>query len=132
MKKSASVLVLAFLVVLVAGGAHAQDGLQGPIIGVSISSYDFGSVPTTAIAWTFVTITNTGDADLHVASIKTRAPFGDNNTTGMTIPPDGQAKFLLFFMPTTPGNFSDFCTIQSDAWNQANVYIPLTGQAYEM
>jgi hypothetical protein len=130
MRKIVVSLALA-CVVLVASGSVALAQLQGPLISVNPTSYDFGQAPLYTVTSFVLTVYNTGDAPLTVYSVKTRAPFIDSVSAPFIIAPGGHAKINVGFAPTQVGVFSGVVTLDTNAWNTPVVNVPLTGEGID-
>jgi uncharacterized repeat protein (TIGR01451 family) len=89
-----------------------------PVITVTPSSLQFGSVPvTTTSAPQTVTVGNAGSSPLTVSSVVTSGPFavsGDFCSSAGPIAPGGTCQVAVVFVPTTTGPASGTLTIASD------------------
>ncbi|MBB3167749.1 choice-of-anchor D domain-containing protein [Simiduia aestuariiviva] len=87
-----------------------------PDIQIS-GALDFGDVAVGASAQQSVTVSNLGNADLHIGAVSAPAnPFSVSTDTCAyaTLAPQGQCQVTLAFAPTTTGSVSDLFTINSD------------------
>jgi hypothetical protein len=103
-----------------AGLAVRATAVSGPAIGVSPTSYDFGRVNVGSSSATFdFTISNTGDADLHVSGLThSNAAAGftaDAGTLPATIAPGDSRTLSSSYVPVGSGPQSDIVGVVSDA-----------------
>ncbi len=108
--------------------AHAT-AVSGPVISASPLAFSFGDVNngSTSPAQQ-LTITNIGDADLHVTAINSSDPAFSTNFAPATIAPfGGFAVFNATFSPLDGNAHSGSLTIMSDASN-GNPSLAATGQ----
>ena len=97
-------------------------GTAGPNVALSPASVNFGSWPvSTTSTSAVVTLTNTGNADLHVTSVTlggtNPADFGIVSTTcgGATVFPNGTCTATVHFIPTAVGARSAVLNFADDA-----------------
>ncbi|HVG19011.1 MAG TPA: choice-of-anchor D domain-containing protein, partial [Blastocatellia bacterium] len=101
-----------------------------PVISVSQSSINFGSVRSTQTATRTITITNAGGSDLVVSNIiNPLPPFSIVNrpATPFTIQPGQSRNLTVQFAPTSVQRFVGSFTIQSNAPTAPNLTINLEG-----
>ena len=103
-----------------AGLAVRASAVSGPAIGVSPTSHDFGRVNVGSGSATFdFTISNTGDADLHISGLThSNAAAGFTADAGVlpaTIAPGGSRTLSSSFVPVGSGPQSDNLALVSDA-----------------
>ena len=103
-----------------AGLAVRATAVSGPAIAVSPTSHDFGRVNVGSSSTTFdFTITNTGDADLHVSGLThSNAAAGftaDAGALPATIAPGDVRTLSSSYVPVGSGPQSDILGIVSDA-----------------
>ena len=103
-----------------AGLAVRATAVSGPAIAVSPTSHDFGRVNVGSSSTTFdFTITNTGDADLHVSGLThSNAAAGftaDAGALPATIAPGDFRTLSSSYVPVGSGPQSDILGIVSDA-----------------
>lgn len=99
------------------------NGTQ-PIAGLAPVSVDFGNVilGQTSASQT-VTLTNSGDGPLTIASIATGSPFaivGGNCIAGGIIPANSTCTIDVSFTPTAGGAASGVLTVSDDSGNTAS------------
>jgi len=87
-----------------------------PVISVTPSTLQFGSVPVTATsAPQNVTVGNAGDSPLTVKSAVTSGPFAvSDDACGGAIAPGGTCQIAVIVAPSTSGPASGTLTISSD------------------
>lgn len=113
-------------------GSAPDIQYQPPII-------QFGPVPQGSTKTATLTISNAGDADLNISSIKfatdtSGAKFVYTTSIGnppLTVPPFSNNRFELFvsYTPITGGQDSDVLILESDDINDNPVEIAITGGA---
>ena len=89
----------------------------GPIASLSTTAVSFGSqlVGTTSTAEA-VTVTNTGDPELTIASMSVSGDFTlGNGTCGAQVAPDGSCTVNITFKPMATGNRTGTLTISDNA-----------------
>lgn len=99
-----------------------------PDIAVDPESIDFGKVSGTATA--FLTIENTGDADLHIDSAEQTGSGAfvlSTDPTGATVVPGGELPVLLTYTPTSDAGDSGTLLLSSDDPDEAEVEVVLLG-----
>ena len=115
------------------GLAVRATAVSGPVISASQSSHDFGRVNVGSSSEAFdFTITNTGDADLHISDLthsNAGVGFGaDAGALPATLAPGDTRTLSTSYMPVGSGAKTDNVTIVSDASN-GNFTILLIGFA---
>ncbi len=120
------------------GGTQQQPSVSSavtaaadpPAVSFDPASVDFGAVVvgTTSQPDQRVTVTNTGDADLHVTGSQTAAPFAVDidNCTGTAVAPAESCNIFVTFTPPQLGAFSGSLTVTDDAPDSPQV-VPLSG-----
>src|SRR5258705_12651388 len=102
-----------------AGLAVRAAAVSGPAIEVSPTSHDFGRVNVGSSSPTFdFTISNTGDADLHISGLtQSDAAAGftaDAGALPATIGPGGSRILSASFVPLGSGPQSDILAVASE------------------
>jgi len=126
-------LIVPILVLVpgIAGAAHdlaAQLATQaaaravavsGPLISISPGSHGFGRVNVGTSGGSFdFTVTNPGDADLHIsAAVESNPGTGFTATIPGTITPGGTGLLTVTWTSTGSGGVTDNFSVQSDAAN---------------
>jgi concanavalin A-like lectin/glucanase superfamily protein/PKD domain-containing protein/uncharacterized protein DUF1573/putative Ig domain-containing protein/flagellar hook capping protein FlgD len=108
-----------------AAAASRASAVSGPIISISPTSHDFGRVNVASSSGNFgFTISNTGDATLHISAV-THSGSGFSASAGSSsIPAGGSTTLSTSYTPSGSGPQSDNVTIASDASNgPANVLL---------
>jgi hypothetical protein len=101
-----------------------------PVINVSQSSVDFGSVRVTQTATRTITISNAGGTDLVISNISDPlAPFSivSKPATPITIQPGQSRELTVQFAPGSIQRFTGSFTIQSNDPTNPNLTITLAG-----
>src|SRR5688572_9632289 len=111
---------------LASNAAVHATAVSGPIISVAPLALDFGVVNNGSVGQAFLTITNTGDQDLHISTVTSSDPMFLTSGDGTTITPGADHLALIEFAPTDGGTHSATITINSDASN-GSVKINATG-----
>jgi len=96
--------------------AARATAVSGPVISVSPLSNDFGTVNVGSSASFCFTVSNTGDADLHVTSLSSSNPAFSGSSSG-TVTPGASMTACVTFTPTSGGATSGMMTFNSDASN---------------
>lgn len=98
-----------------------------PAVTVSGSIADFGSVDTGITSATqSLTLTNSGNAPLHISSTTATGDFTATNTCGASVAPNASCTVLIALRPTTAGTRTGLLTIVDDAIS-GEVIIGLSG-----
>lgn len=115
------------------GAAFVFSGYAGtPIASISPLSLSFGNqaVGTTSNSQQ-VTLTNTGNAPLHITGVSANAPFTTttNCLTAGTIAVGGSCSEQLTFAPSSVGSFNSALTFTDDSGGTAGTtqQVPLSG-----
>ena len=106
-----------------------------PAVSLSSTSLNFGNqLVGVASAPQTVTVTNSGNADLHIGSLGITGDFGlsNDNCSSATVAPGNSCTFDVIFQPLSTGAKTGTVTIPSDGTNAPNfvsldgsgVYIP--------
>jgi len=108
-----------------ANAATRAVAVSGPIISVSPPSHDFGRVNVGDSGGSFdFTVTNTGDADLHISGASETNPGrGFTATVGGTLAPGGTGLLMVTWTSIGSGPISDNFTVTSDAANGSYVIL---------
>ena len=117
------------LLMVIAPVATAQKPDSGPIVTLSATSLNFGTIEageTTAVQ--IVTITNTGNADLDVTSINAGSTYPVFNDGCTTVAAGASCDFGVVFQPLTAGTVSHSVSIQDNAPGSPQK-VTLTGTA---
>jgi Abnormal spindle-like microcephaly-assoc'd, ASPM-SPD-2-Hydin/HYDIN/CFA65/VesB-like, Ig-like domain/IPT/TIG domain/Cep192 domain 4 len=104
-----------------------------PAVSVSPASVAFGDVRVGTTATQAVTVTNTGNADLHISALGVPAiPFGIGTQTcnGATVPPQQSCVIDVTFHPAQTGPASGTLGIADDAPGGGQS-VPLSGTGTE-
>ncbi len=97
-----------------------------PILVVSQSLRNFGSVPAQEQKTDTLILRNTGNAPLVISSISTQTAAFSVSKTSTTIAPNSSDTLIITFSPSAVGNYADTLTINSNAAPPV-VRIPLAG-----
>jgi hypothetical protein len=91
--------------------------VTAPVVSLSSSALSFGSVTVGASGTQTVTVTNTGNAALHLADATAGGAFTivANTCAGATLAPAATCVITLAFAPTAAGNAAATLSIASDA-----------------
>ncbi len=113
--------------ILAAGASERASAVSGPIINISPASHDFGRLNVGSSGGSFdFTITNTGDADLHVSGAAESNPGkGFSVTIPGTIVPGDTGLLTATWTSTGSGPVTDNFSVQSDATNGSYVILVL-------
>jgi PKD repeat protein len=96
--------------------AARATAVSGPVISVAPLSYDYGTLNVGSSASFCFTVSNTGDADLHLSAVNSSDPQFSASGSG-TIAPGGFIMACASFMPTAGGPASGVLSFMSDASN---------------
>ncbi len=107
-----------------------EEAVAGPTISLNVSDVKFGTVEEGKSATEAVRINNNGTGDLTISevSFKTGTMFSVNASFPMTIEEGGSTNLEVTFMPSTNGEFTDEMSIMSNATNNTNMTVPLSGK----
>jgi PKD repeat protein len=107
--------------------ASRAVAVSGPIISISPGSHNFGRVNVGTSAGSFdFTVSNTGDADLHVSgAVESNPGSGFTATIPGTITPGGTGLLTVAWTSTGSGFVTDNFSVQSDAANGPYVILAL-------
>jgi PKD repeat protein len=99
--------------------------VSGPIITISPGSHNFGRVNVGTSGGSFdFTVTNAGDADLHISeAVESNPGSGFSATIPGTIAPGGTGLVTVTWTSTGSGPVSDNFSVRSDAANGAYVIL---------
>jgi hypothetical protein len=102
---------------LVGQGLGPEASLDLPVIA-------FGNqrVGTTSMSQ-FVTVTNTGNADLTITSVTTTAPFAVAQPTAFTLMPFETAQLEVTFAPSAPGPVQQDLVIASNVAGGSTMFV---------
>jgi PKD repeat protein len=112
---------------LSANAAERAAAVSGPIIGISPSAHNFGRVNVGSFAGSFdFTVTNAGDADLHISEAVESTPgTGFSATIPGTIAPGGTGLLTVTWTSTGSGQVTDNFSVRGDAANGPYVILAL-------
>ena len=100
---------------LASSSAARAAAVSGPVISISPLSHDYGIV-NVGDAQTFgFTVSNTGDADLHISGLAPTGGFTAAMAT--TIAPGASTMMSVTYAPTSGVNSAGSVTVSSDASN---------------
>jgi len=104
---------------LSSSAAERAVAVSGPVISVTPSSHDFGRVNVGSSGGNFdFTVSNTGDATLHITSLSHSGPGFTATLDNSTIAPGGSSLLHTSFAPISgSGPVSDNVGFNSDASN---------------
>lgn len=107
-----------------------EEAVAGPTISLNVSDVKFGTVEEGKSANESVKISNNGTGDLTISevSFKTGTMFSVSASFPMTIEEGGSTNLEVTFMPSTNGEFTDEMSIMSNATNNTNMTVPLSGK----
>jgi hypothetical protein len=91
--------------------------VTAPAVSLSTNALSFGSVTVGASGTQSVTVTNSGNAALHLADATAGGAFtiAASTCTGATLAPGATCVITLAFAPTTAGNAGATLSVASDA-----------------
>jgi hypothetical protein len=91
--------------------------VTAPVVSLSTGAVSFGSVTVGASGTQTVTVTNTGNAALHLADATAGGAFTivANTCAGATLTPAATCVITVAFAPTAAGNAAATLTVSSDA-----------------
>lgn len=102
-----------------------------PDIALDTFALSFGTVPIGSLSSRTVTVSNTGDAPLMIASITISGTdagmFSETNTCGAPVPPSGSCTITVTFTPTTVGAKAGSLAIVSNDPDEASLSVSLSG-----
>lgn len=98
--------------------AARATAVSGPVINVTPLSNDFGTINVGNSSSFCFTVSNTGDADLNLASVSSSDGQFSSSASGM-IPAGGSMLACVSFTPTSGAMASASMTFNSDASNGA-------------
>lgn len=101
-------------IALASDAAARATAVSGPVINATPLSFDFGVVALGSSAMTTFTVTNSGDTDLHIASVIMPSTSFTYLLGTTTVPPSGATSLVVTYAPTTGINESGVITINSD------------------
>ncbi len=114
---------------LASSAAERATAVSGPVISVSPSSHNFGRVNVGATSGSFsFTISNTGDATLHISTVTHSGPGFSATAGSLSVPAGLTTTLLTAYTASGSGPQSDNATIVSDATN-GNFSVLLVGTA---
>lgn len=88
----------------------------GPLTSLSTASLTFGSQPTgSSSAAQTITLSNTGNATLHITNVVTSSGFAETNTCASSVLASTSCTISVTFAPTTTGSVTGSLTITDDA-----------------
>jgi putative Ig domain-containing protein/HYDIN/CFA65/VesB family protein len=97
-------------------------GVPLPSVVIALSgNLAFGNVITGSTVTATLTIANTGNTNLTVASIS--YPIGFSGAFSGVIAPGGSTNITVTFAPTSVTNYSGFVTVTSDATGGTNTFV---------
>jgi hypothetical protein len=106
------------------------NGVQRPIASISPPTVNFGDVVVGQVSPpATVTMTNTGNADLHVSAVDISGPgfaFGGNACGGAAVKPGDSCTIQVQFQPTNAGPATGNATFTDDAPGTPQ-QVPLSG-----
>lgn len=108
--------------------AARAAAVSGPIIMVSPLSHNFGTVNAGSCSAMFsFTVSNTGDATLHIASANSSNPAFSSSLGGTTVAAGSSTTLTSQFCPSAGGDASGSITIMSDASNAPSTTVNVSG-----
>jgi len=108
-------------------GVGTGGTVAAPVISVSASSLDFGSVTQGSSATRTLTISNTGTAPLAVSGLVTSAPFTVTPASIASIAAGASATVTVTFAPSAAGAVSRNMTISSNDTARGTLTVSLSG-----
>src|SRR5690349_18706484 len=96
--------------------AARATAVSGAVISVTPLSYDYGTLNVGSSASFCFTVSNTGDADLHLHTVNSSDPQFSSSASG-TILPGGSMLACASFTPSAGGAASGILSFMSDASN---------------
>lgn len=101
--------------VSLSGGAAARAAaVSGAVINVTPLAHDYGIVNVGSSAGFMFTISNSGDADLHISGVTTTGPFSAGSPASTTVAVGGSTTLDVFFNPVSGLNSAGTVTVSSD------------------
>ena len=104
-------------IALASGAAARAAAVSGPVISISPLSHDFGIVNTGSSASFVFTISNTGDAALHITGGTSTNPHFSFTFGSLTVAAGASTAMTAEYHPATGVDESASLTVQSDASN---------------
>jgi hypothetical protein len=101
--------------------------LTGPIVHLSTSTVDFGTVPLNRTDGKVLRISNLGNAAVNVTVPAAAAPFALNGSGSVAVPANGTADVVFTFHPVAAGAASTPLTIVTDSEDFPSLDITLQG-----
>jgi len=99
-----------------------------PTIAGAPDTLDLGSVLVGGEVMDSVMVTNTGTADLEITAVGTGTAYFDASPATLSLEPGASAPVYVTFSPDAAQGFNDVLTLTSNAGNDPNLEIPLTGE----
>ncbi|MCZ7556419.1 MAG: choice-of-anchor D domain-containing protein [Bacteroidia bacterium] len=108
--------------------ADGSFPLEAPTLALSSRMVDFGTVSVGFSSTRNITLTNTGDLPLNIASITSSHPQFTMTPDNTTIPPNGDVEAVLRFVPTSKGTLNGAIVVESNSIHSPDT-IFVTGKA---
>ena len=96
--------------------AARATAVSGPIISVTPLAYDYGTLNVGGSASFCFTVSNTGDANLHLTGVTSSNPQFSSSSSG-TIAPGGSMSACATYTPSSGASASGVLSFMSDASN---------------
>ena len=105
--------------------------LKAPQLGISPQSLDFGSVPLYQTVTKTITLTNAGNADLHISKLSlNQSAFSLNDSSGTAIAAGGSVTRNIRFRSSIKGKYNCILSVASDDPASPSRTVALTGVAF--
>jgi hypothetical protein len=95
--------------------ADGSFPLEAPTLSLSSRMVDFGTVSVGFSSTRTITLTNTGDLPLNIASIISSDPQFTMTPDNSTISPNADVEAVLRFLPTSKGTLNGAIVVQSNS-----------------
>jgi len=103
-------------IALASGAAARAAAVSGPVISISPLGHDYGIVNTGSSSSFMFTVSNTGDAALHISGATSSASFSASFGS-TTVAAGGGTTMTVTYAPTSGVDASGTVTVNSDASN---------------
>ncbi len=114
-----------------------QAPSAGPQIAADHNSLDFGKTGIGKNKEMKITISNTGGEDLIISKAEVEYSYShifilQENVQNLTIPAGGSEEFTVSFEPKDKIEYESYITFKSNASNESELTIPLSGEGEEV
>jgi PKD repeat protein len=106
-------------IALASDAAARAAAVSGPVISVSPLGNDYGVINVGSSSSFDFTVSNTGDADLHISGASSTSGSFTVSFGSLTVAPSGSTSMSVTYAPSMGVNESAMITVNSDASNGA-------------